>query len=415
MRKSIIVVLSLTIATAALAVTPGTELYLPSVGHAQGSCQSGVCAQWRSDAWVFNPDATKAAKVTIYFLQRGESNPTPAVAGPLTIAPGETKELADVVLATFGKEGYGALRFLSDNPVFVTGRIYDENVVTSKGAGTAGQFFAGLPATQAIGAGQATDVVGLAQDAQGVWRSNFGFVETTGKAVTVAVELLDSKGVLLASWIPGGSEALGGYGAQQFAISKIPSAPQGVNQRVRVRATAGSGKLLAFASRIDNRTGDPSTVEMTMAAPTGGSVVIKKTGLFDGAVLKQDGVAPNGGVRLVVGEEAVTSFAVLSGIPCPTDDAGVLVDFSGSNLALDATGSFTTTLAAQAYAAGDGTTAFSTVWTISGHRNADGSLAGTISSVTSGGTNKPEFNYAQCNGTVSNRVWRAGYTGAGDK
>jgi hypothetical protein len=413
MKRSFLVVLMLTLACSALAVTPGTDLYLPSVGHAQGSCPGGICSQWRSDAWVFNPDTTKPAAVTIYFLQRGESNPTPTTVGPITIAPGETKELVDLVLNTFGKNGYGALRFVSDNPVLVTGRVYDENVVTNKGAGTAGQFFAGLPAQQAIASGQSTEIIGLAQDSAGVWRTNFGFVETTGNAASVLVELIAGDATVLATWTPGGADAVGGYGAQQFSITKIPNAPPGVNLRLRVSVTSGSGKVLAFGSRVDNRTGDPSTVEMLMTPATSNCPAIPTSGLFDGTVLAQDGVAPNGGVRLVVGETAITSLAVLSGVPCPSDSTGVLVDFSSANLVLDATGHFATTLAAQAYAAGDGSTAFSTVWTISGGRNADGSFSGTLTSVTSGGTNKAEFNYAQCNGTTSDRAWHAGFMGSG--
>ena len=61
----------------ALAGTPGTDLFLPSVGHGQGSCPGGICAQWRTDAWVFNPDTAKPAAVTIYFLQRGATQPDP--------------------------------------------------------------------------------------------------------------------------------------------------------------------------------------------------------------------------------------------------------------------------------------------------------------------------------------------------
>ena len=413
MKRRVLATVLLTSATATMAVTPGTELYLPSVGHAQGSCPGGVCSQWRSDVWVFNPHAADPATLTIHFLQRGASNPMPAAAGPFTIAAGETLELVDIVLRTFGKSGYGALRIVSDIPVVVTGRTYDENVVTNKGTGTAGQFFAGLRAEQAIGNGESTDLIGLAQDAAGFWRSNFGFVETTGGAATVVVELIDGKGAPLATWTPSGTDVAGGYAAQQFSVVKIPGAPQGFNQRLRVRVTNGSGKVLAFASRVDNRTGDPSTVEMLTEPASGGGTGVPTTGLFEGVVLKQDGAAPNGGVRLVVGESAITSLAVLSGVPCPSDDVGVLVDFSGSGLGLDAAGHFATTLTAVAYAAGNGSAAFSTVWTITGGRNLDGSFSGTLTSVTSGGTNRPEFNYAQCNGTVVDRAWRASFTGTG--
>ena len=41
-------------APASFAVAPATDLYLPSVGHAQGACPGGVCSQWRTDVgWPY--------------------------------------------------------------------------------------------------------------------------------------------------------------------------------------------------------------------------------------------------------------------------------------------------------------------------------------------------------------------------
>jgi hypothetical protein len=68
---------------------------------------------------------------------------------------------------------------------------------------------------------------------------------------------------------------------------------------------------------------------------------------------------------------------------------------------------------AQPYAARDGSTAFSTVWAASGARSTEGGFAGMITSVASGGTNKPDLNYARCKGTVSGRLWHASCSGPG--
>ncbi len=241
-------------------VDPATQAFLPSVGHGQGQCPGGICAQWRSDAWVFNPGAGPAA-VQITYLRRDSVN-TAAPSRSIVVAPGETRELADIVLSLFGlDESYGALRFSSSVPVAVTGQVYDENVVTSKGAGTAGQFFAGQPAAVAVAAGESADLVGLAQDAGNVWRSSFGFVETTGASATVEVQKIAADGVVLASK----SYTVQGSEARQLAFSDLVG-ELGENRRLRVRVVAGAGKIIAFGSRIDNRTGDPSTVEATTAA-----------------------------------------------------------------------------------------------------------------------------------------------------
>ena len=160
MKIRLLVLCLVLIATQAFAVAPGKDLYLVSVGHAQGSCVGtpAVCAQWRTGMWIYNPSTTETAHVTMYFLERNKANPTP-VQQAITIAPLETKEYLDAVLDPLGVDGkYGGIRVTSDIDVVVTGRIYDENVPSTKGGvGTTGQFFAGLSPSIAIGNGESSD------------------------------------------------------------------------------------------------------------------------------------------------------------------------------------------------------------------------------------------------------------------
>jgi len=252
------------------AVTSGTELYLPSVAHGRGACPGGVCSQWRTDVWVFNPPENPQATVTVSFLERDVANTAP-VTETLSIQPGEVKEIVDAVDALFERDSaYGALRFVSDVAVVVSGRIYDANVPTTKGTGTAGQLFIGLPAAVAIGNGESTDLIGLAQDASGAWRSNFGFVETAGASAMVEVQRLDGNGNQIASK----SYAVREREAKQFNVADIVG-PAATNQRIRVRVTDGAGRVLAFGSRLDNVTGDPSTVEMTFLGGRDGTYLCK--------------------------------------------------------------------------------------------------------------------------------------------
>jgi len=253
-----------------LAATPATDLYLPSVGHARGACPGGVCSQWRTDVWIFNPPSNPGANVTVSFLRRDAANTNPDQV-TLALAPGEVQEIADAVLELFGADdAYGALRFVADVPVVVTGRIYDANVQTAKGTGTAGQLFVGLPATVAIGTGQSTDLIGLAQDSSAVWRSNFGFVETAGAPATVRVQRLDAQGNEIAAKTYSVRERE----AKQFNIADVVG-PAAANQRLRISVTDGAGRILAFGSRIDNTTGDPSTVEMTVGGGRDGTYLCK--------------------------------------------------------------------------------------------------------------------------------------------
>ena len=396
-RMFVAVLVMITFTPLAHAVVAGKDLYLPSVGHGQGQCPGGICSQWRSDAWIYNPSSSAPATVQVSFLNRDQQNNNPP-SETVTIAPGETKELVDAVFTVFNLDGaYGALRFVSDLDVVVTGRVYDENVVTNKGSGTAGQFFAGLPADMAIGNGESTDLIGLAQDSGNLSRTNFGFVETGGAAVTVEVSKHDALGVTLATK----TYQLRTREVIQKSITEIGGV-LGTNQRLAVRVTGGSGRVLAFASRLDNRTGDPSTVEMwSAAAPE------RTTGVFQGAVWDPAGTLLDGVLQLSISAAGLVAYEGLAGIPCGVSESYV-VDFSDTPATpIEITaGAFTATLTVP-YTDGS-TTVFTTVWNVSGTVGNDGVIAGTLRSDTTGGTGS----WAACNAANVSRSWRAGWTGS---
>jgi hypothetical protein len=407
MRTPLAALCLVLVAGTALAVAPGQDAYLVSVGHAQGSCVGtpAVCAQWRTAVWIFNPSTTTTANVTMYFLERNKANPTP-VQQNIAVAPLETKEYLDAVLTPLGVDGkYGGIRVTSNIDVVVTGRIYDANVPSTKGGiGTTGQFFAGLPPSMAIGNGESSDLVGLAQDATGstgVWRSNFGFQEVTGESATVQVQRLDGNGNVVGTK----TYTIEGRAQRQYAITDVGSG-FGLNQRLRFTGTGGTGKVLVFGSRIDNKSGDPSTVEMTADA----AAAAPATGLFDGIVFTPDGLLIDGGIEAVITSSGLTGFAGISGLPCGTEGSFV-VDFSAtasSPIPLGVDGSFS----AQAtipYSNGQ-TTVFTTAWTLAGTLGTDGAIHGTLTSNTSGGILSGGIDYSQCNGSVA-RDWRAGWAG----
>ena len=264
MKHLLAVLLAVLVASSALATTPGTDLYVPAVGHGVGAVVNGIQAWWRGDVWVFNPSTTQPATVDIFLLLRNQANPNPD-SRRITVKAGETRYLDDIVYNTFGADNtYGGLRIVSNIPVVVSGRSYDKNVtVTGKGQGTAGQFFSGIPASLAIGLGDSTDVIGLDQDGfqtSGTWRSNLAFVETTGNPVDLTISRLDSGGNVLGS-IP---YHLEGRQVSQinYVVTAIVMNSYGTNQRVHVAVTGGTGRVIVNASRMDNRTGDPATVEM---------------------------------------------------------------------------------------------------------------------------------------------------------
>jgi hypothetical protein len=255
-KNFVLALIGLLAAPLAFALTPATELYLASVGHGQGACVQGVCAEWRTTVWVTNLN-TVTATLEIAFLQRGQNNLSPREVSA-SVAPNQTVEFADIFADTFHLDGvFGAIRISSNILVTATARTYDANVHTSKGVGTGGQDLAGLPFEIAVPPGESTEIAGLEQDAGGLWRSNFGFVEVMGQACTVQAELLDGNGNVLGSK----SYQLAAFEALQPSITDI-GGPLGANQRVRLTVTSTTGAIIPFGSRIDNTTGDPTTMEM---------------------------------------------------------------------------------------------------------------------------------------------------------
>lgn len=374
------------------AVVPATEAFLPSVGRGQGQCPGGICSMWRTDVWLFNADPSVEVAVEISFLRRNADNLNPASV-TVGVGPGETLELADILADTFGLDGaFGAFRFAADGDVVVTGRIYDSNVQTNIGVGTAGQFFPALPASFALAEGESTDLIGLARDNADSWRTNFGFVETTGQAAEVLAELIDSDGTVLSSK----TYALSGFGTGQTSIADI-GGPGGENLRVRIRVSEGPGRVLTFASRIDNRTGDPSTVEMVTALQN------RQVGSFEGIVMTPDGLRIDGGIELAVNAAGLTDYAGVTGIPC--GDQLFTVDFGTPPvppIPLQGGGIFSTVLVMPYIDAG--IPIFTIEWTLSGTLSADGVMTGVLQSVTSEGLGA----WSACDGTAV-RTWRAGW------
>ncbi len=395
-----------------LAVTPAQESFLLSVGRGQGSCVTvggqQVCSQWRTTVWIHNPSDTQSATVDIFFLER-KVNTSPT-SRRVTVAPKETREFTDIFKDTFGFSEadvkFGALRFVSDVEVAVSGRIYDSNVtVVGKeglGAGGAGQFFVGMPKGLALGNGSSTSIVGLAQSNN--FRSNMFVVETTGNTVTFQVKRLDGNGNELGTF----TDTLGAYEARQYneVLKNKFSATNTSNQRLAVAVTGGSGGLLAGASVIDNRTGDPSTLAME----TPGAVA-PTTGVFEGVIRDSTGVYVNGGVALTVTSAGITSLTGSSNITCQNFYTSLDFNqgFSSSPIVIQADGSFTTTYTIDDYQDPvSGQKVLTVRWTLAGQRGSNGVLSGTLTSQVTAASG----DYSSCLNANDQSSWRAAWVAA---
>jgi hypothetical protein len=318
-RLRIVLLLELAAAVAAAPVIAGfagTDVFLPMVGRLRGVFPS----DWYTTVWIYNASAD-AVVARLYLLERGTANPSPPWVD-ITVPPGDTDKLENVVETLFHRQVFGALRVTAPSRLVVTSRVY------SKGAGvgeddSVGQDFAGVPASFAIGAGEKTQILGTYQTlptADSDFRFNFGFVETTGHSVGVRVSAYDQYGTFQDSK----DFTVREWSQRQMALKDhFPTVSTG-NSRLEVEGISGGGKVIAYGSAVANGSQDPTTFEMTYNDSLLGGGGAGLSSVAHDATLAGDGTP---GAPLSLADGAVTSAKIDDGAVSP-DDVGFT--FAGS-------------------------------------------------------------------------------------
>ena len=205
--------------------------------------------QWVTDVELFDP-ASDAATAVLYYLPRGADN-TVATRRVVTVPAGQAVRLADVVGQLFGLTGSaGALVVSSSQPLLVTSRTS-----TGSSAGTLGQFVPGLPATAALAAGQEGRLIQLSENAS--YRTNVGFASVSAAPTSVTVTLYRVNGGLLGA-LP---VTLPPFGSAQVTEILPEIGVASVDDAFAVvRSDTPGAQYVAYASVVDNVSGDPLTV-----------------------------------------------------------------------------------------------------------------------------------------------------------
>jgi hypothetical protein len=248
--------------------TAGESLFIAASAHAAGSGGTFFV----TDARVFNPGSSPV-NVGIYHTPKDADGATARISRGDTIGAGETRSYSDILLSTFGlSSAVGSLEIRPlDGNVLATSRTYN-----AAPAGTFGQFIAGQPASKGVGVGTTLHLLQVGKSIH--FRANVGFCEVSGSQATVTVEMWDANGTRL-----GGQDfPLSTYGMKQITdifgtlgVSERPSV------RVTLRVTAGGGKILGYASVVDN----DSTDQIYVAAqptPTSGETLMIAAGASAG-------------------------------------------------------------------------------------------------------------------------------------
>ncbi len=223
-------------------------------------------AQVRTDVWLFNPDASAQAHVTLVFHPAVASGAPAAAAvtsAPIVLFPHETKFFPDVTAATLaaGDGSFGAIEWTSDVAILGTAHKYLSSV-----AGTAGGTYGGSPSSESMGARSSpTDTVNVLRlfglhSGDASFSTAVDIVNTSPVAITVDVKVVQSPSTAVlgsASYTIAGKSLLR---AGNPFVGITPDDTLQVTVAVREGTAIPSGGILAAATVTDLRSNDANVV-----------------------------------------------------------------------------------------------------------------------------------------------------------
>jgi hypothetical protein len=222
-------------------------------------------ALFRTDIWLFNPDASADVTVTLVFhpaVESGGSAGAPVSSNPIVLASRETRFFADVTLSTVpvGDGIVGALEWQSSAPILGFGRIY-----TFASTATYGFDLPAVPQSESMAAKvSASDSANVLQmygmnSGDVNFRTNLDITNTSGVTLPVEVRVIDPTNSVVYGDTQTYSVAPGSL-LRLLGILSTVGAPLKDGLRITVAVTEGtaipSGGVVAAAYTLDNRTND---------------------------------------------------------------------------------------------------------------------------------------------------------------
>ena len=219
---------------------------VPAAAHAPGDKGS----LWRTDLAVVNHGGSQAAVALTFVPVEGAP-----VARTESFEAGTTREWADVLASLFGvaagASSSGAIRISADRALCVSSRTFNQGET-----GTFGGFLPAVTAERALTPGRVGILPQLTRNA--LFRTNVGVTNLGSATVAATIRLISENGSAagspLAVTVPPG-------GLHQVVD---PFGEAGAGDRdvayATVEVTTPGGLAWAYASVIDNRTGDPTII-----------------------------------------------------------------------------------------------------------------------------------------------------------
>jgi hypothetical protein len=244
-----------------------SDTYLiPAVAYASGA--NGTT--WATKMSVFNPQGYDL-KISLTFIPTGGTTGTEVI---LTVPPNVSASTDNVLQEWFDRSGTGALAvatFKEDNPTVPDEVIARSFVVTSNTfnnsiSGTFGQTIPGTRVSLALldfaNDGITGIVSGVTNNSSAVsgFRTNIGALNTGRTSVTLQVTVRDRSGNIIVNKAPFLVPP------QAHFQDRLPVPVEKGSIEFFVSDPSHDGAIYAYASVIDNKSGDPQYLEPVLLA-----------------------------------------------------------------------------------------------------------------------------------------------------
>ena len=247
---------ALTLALVATAAA-SADVVIPSSAFSTGKNN----AEFHSDVRVFNPTNSPINFTPIFYRSDAAGNVVNTIQMPVvTIGPREQLAYDNVLQGLFGQSigVFGPIRFQTAGTLLVSSGV---NNVNGCGNGSvSGQSLPGIDTGAALKAGTLVQLAASAGGTTG-YRSNLDFLNPGANVANVTVKIRRGDGTQLSS----GTISVGASGLVQKPLDDsgtFPGAAGTTDTNLWVEFSSDQ-PVLAFASVINNASGDPFAIVMT--------------------------------------------------------------------------------------------------------------------------------------------------------
>jgi len=239
------VIASIVVATASVIAASAQTLYVPASANVEGANQT----RWRTDLQI-KAQGNNPATFTIELFESRRDNSSPASLD-FQIAANESLRLENLIETAFDFTGTAALRITTtDGALLATSRTFNDDP-----SGTYGQTIPSVEESACLGFGETTTLIQLSRssDPSSGYRTNIGLVNVTDHQTGIAVDLFRADSTTITALT---------YRLKPFEYRQINdifgvAGPSDIEDGYAVvRTTDEDGRFIAYASVVDNGSGD---------------------------------------------------------------------------------------------------------------------------------------------------------------